>query len=97
MPYSSSAVSQASGAAGTTLRQTPERDLAVVLFVEVIHGGRAGPAAEAGDRNWLVHAGHVDDDRGHAAEAGVLRQGYVDDDAGGHPGVDRIAACSRMR
>ena len=66
--------------------------IAALFLVEVVDGGFGGPASQAADFAGFAGGGVVDDDGGHAAEAGVLGQGDVDGDAGGHAGVNGVAA-----
>src|SRR5687768_14972042 len=59
--------------------------------VEVINAGRPGPPAQAADAHGLALSSVVHDDGGHAANAGVLGQDYVEDNPGGYPGVGGVA------
>ena len=92
VPYFSSAVSQASAAAGHHRPEYAHRDLAAGVAVEVLDRGRARPAPEPAYGHHGVGLRQVDDDGRDAAEVGARGPHDVQRDARGHARVDGVAA-----
>ncbi len=90
MPYRLSAVIQASGAAGTTVRSTPFRDLAAVLALEQLGIERLWPGSEAGDRHHLLFVGEVDHDWCHTGDIDEIALQDTECDPGGTAGIDGV-------
>ena len=91
VPCRSSAVIQASGAAGTTVRSTPFGILPPCSRMKRSAGNRFRPGAEAGDG--LHRAIRLaDQDRRDAGDIDQVRQQHAERDAGGAAGIDRVAA-----
>ena len=63
-----------------------------VFSHEVVDAGLGRPPAQTADLAGFPRRGVVDDDWSHAAKTGVLGQRYVDDNAGRHARVNRVAA-----
>ena len=68
------------------------RQLAAVPAVKVVPAGRLRPPSQAGNSDRFAPGGVMQHKGGHAAETGVLRQGYIQDQPGGYAGVNGVAA-----
>ena len=83
---------QASGAAGTTVRRTPERDLAPVALDEGLRVECLRPAADARDGDHLAGLREADDHRRDPGDAHLVAVDHAEGQDRGDAGVDRVAA-----
>ena len=80
------------GGRGDYGAQNPNRQIAVMVLFEVVDGGGLWEASQAADYHDLVGGSVIEDDGGYSSKVGRLRKGNVDSDAGGNPGVYRVAS-----
>ena len=66
--------------------------VAAVFPPEIVDAGFGRPPAQTADLPGLPRRGVVDDDGRNSAEARVLGQRHIDDDAGGHARVNGVAS-----
>ena len=92
VPKRSSAVIQASGAAGTTVRRTPCGILPPWCCLKKSRAIAFGQGPRPGMVTTRSVLGGIDDDRRHAREVHVFGLHHAERDAAGDAGVDRIAA-----